>query len=663
LLAQCFGFNVKRPICCHAFQAALTLVGPLSLLATSPVCGQELLPEAVDDEIVVQATRSGRSADDEAIRVEVIEREEIEEKILMTPGNVAMLVAETPGIRVQVTSPSLGSSNIRIQGMDGRYTQLLADGLPLYGGQASSTSLLQIPPTDLGQVEVIKGAASALYGASALGGVINFVSRRPADFPEAEALLNVTSRGGQDLAAYAATPAGDTVGLSLTGGLYRQDANDLDSDGWTDMPGYRRATIRPRLFVEAANGSKLFLTVGAMTEDRIGGTLPGRTAPDGQPFIEALDTNRLDAGFIGSVPLADSVTLSARGALMRLWQGQQFGEVIEDDRHATNFGEVTLSGEASGVNWIGGAAIQHDGFRSEQFSSFDYDFRVPALFGQVEGDVAENLALSASARLDWHSEYGTFLSPRLSALYKPGAWTLRASWGRGFFGPTPFVEQIEATGLSRLEPLGNLRAETAQTASVDIGYGTGGFSANLTLFGSDIENAVQVQTASADRVRLINAVGTTRTRGMELVARYSWNAFSVTGNYVHIDASEPDPDGGGRRQVPRVPRDTAGVVAMWEENGKGRIGLEAYYTGLQSLDENPFRTTSKPYVELGALVEVVLGRFRIFVNAENILNIRQTKFDPLVRPSRAPDGRWTVDAWAPTDGFVLNGGIRLMLGG
>ena len=619
--------------------------------------------EEPDEEIVVQATRSGRSADKEAIRVEVIEREEIEEKILMTPGNVAMLVAETPGVRVQVVSPSLGSSNIRMQGMDGRYTQLLADGLPLYGGQASSAGILQIPPTDLGQVEVIKGAASALYGASALGGVINFVSRRPADVAEAEALLNLTSRGGQDLTAYAAVPASQTVGISISGGFHRQDANDLDGDGWADMPFYQRWTVRPRLFVEGSSGTKLLLTAGAMTEDRTGGTLPGRTAPDGRPFVEALGTTRIDAGLVGETPIADAVTFHARGSLMRQTHRHQFGGIIEDDRNETSFGELSLSGRAGGVDWLAGAAVQHDGYQSEQFGDFDYDFVVPGLFGQVEGSIADSLTLSASARLDRHSEYGTFLSPRVSALYRPGPWTIRASWGRGYFAPTPFVEQIEATGLSRLDPLAGLQAETAQTASLDIGYRSGGFTASATLFGSDIDGAVQVQNAGPDRVRLINAVSTTRTRGVELVARYRWDAFTITGNYVHVDATEPDPEGGGRRRVPRVPRDTAGIVAMWEQHGKGRIGLEAYYIGRQTLDENPFRTLSKPYVELGALAEVVLGPIRLFLNAENILNVRQTKFDPLVRPSRAPDGRWTVDAWAPTDGFVLNGGVRLMFGG
>jgi iron complex outermembrane receptor protein len=102
---------------------------------------------------------------------------------------------------------------------------------------------------------------------------------------------------------------------------------------------------------------------------------------------------------------------------------------------------------------------------------------------------------------------------------------------------------------------------------------------------------------------------------------------------------------------------------MWEEHDKGRIGVELYYTGKQPLEDNPYRTVSKPYFELGLLGEVVVGKTRLFLNAENILNIRQAKYDPLLLRNRAPDGRWTVDVWAPTEGFVLNGGVRLRFGG
>src|SRR5205085_2859949 len=125
-------------------------------------------------EITVTATRTETRIEDQPLRVEVLDQEEVEEKTLMTPGDIAMLLNETSGLRVQVTAPSLGAANIRVQGLRGRYTQLLADGLPLYG-QTGAIGLLQIPPLDLGRVEIIKGVASALYGSSALGGVINLV--------------------------------------------------------------------------------------------------------------------------------------------------------------------------------------------------------------------------------------------------------------------------------------------------------------------------------------------------------------------------------------------------------------------------------------------------------------------------------------------------------
>ena len=160
---------------------------PLSAQETEQADGDDIAEEAEEEDevIIVQGTRLGRRVQDEPIRVEIIAGEEIEEKAIMRPGNIAMLVNETGGVRVQVSSPALGAANIRIQGLEGRYTQLLADNLPLYGGQAASLGVLQIPPTDLRQVEVIKGAASALYGPAALGGVINLISKRPGDEFEA----------------------------------------------------------------------------------------------------------------------------------------------------------------------------------------------------------------------------------------------------------------------------------------------------------------------------------------------------------------------------------------------------------------------------------------------------------------------------------------------
>lgn len=630
-----------------------------------PVFAQTSDSPAVEpegEEIIVQATRSNRRVQDEPVRVEVVTREEIEEKILMRPGNVAMILAETGGLRVQVTGPALGAANVRVQGMDGRFTQLLADGLPLYGGQSSSLGLLQVPPTDLGQVEVIKGAASALYGPAALGGVINLVSRRPGAEPVGELLLNATTRDGQDATAYLATPVGGGWSGSLTGGAHRQATQDLDDDGWIDMPGYDRWTVRPRLFWEGAGGESLFLTGGAMGESRTGGTLPGRVAPDGAPFVQSQRTDRFDAGLVAKLPLSETVSAHLRASGMTQDHRHRFGSVVEDDRHDTLFAEASLSGTSGGTNWVGGVAYQFDRFASRTFPAFDYSHGVPAIFGQIEQDVGTQLTVAGSARLDVHADHGAQFSPRLSLLYKPGHWTVRLSGGRGFYTPTPFVEEIEAAGLSRLEPLGDLRAEAATTASLDIGYARGGVEANVTLFGSNMDDAARLETVAPDRVRLVNAAGQTRIRGTELLLRHRWGSFVVTGSYLYLDATEPD-QAGGRQRVPLTPRHSAGMVAMWEERDGGRVGLELYYTGEQALEDNPYRSRSKPYWELGFLAEIVVGKARLFVNAENILNVRQTRTHPLVRPARAADGRWTVDAWAPLEGFVLNGGLRLRFGG
>jgi iron complex outermembrane receptor protein len=649
--------------------AMLAVAMPAAWAQEAPIEAEE--PDAEEEEeedIVVEATRSGRRVQDEAIRVEVINREEIEEKLLMRPGSIAMVLSETGGLRVQVTSPALGASNVRVQGLNGRYTALLADGLPLYGGQASSLGLLQIPPTDLGQVEVIKGSASALYGPSALGGVINLVSRRPGAGAQGELLVNATSRDGQDLTGYAASPiGGGGWSASLTGGFHRQTARDLDEDGWIDMPAFDRWTVRPRLFWEGGEGATLFATLGAMGEGRVGGTLPGRTMPDGRPFPQTQDTSRIDGGVVAQVPLAGIGTVRLRASGTRQDHVHRFGTVLDDDRHRTLFAEASLASEAGATSWVAGFAYQADGYRSATFPRFDYDFSVPAAFAQAEHRLSGALTLAASARFDAHSEYGTRLSPRVSILYRPGFWTVRASAGRGFNAPTPFVDETEAAGLARLEPLQGLHAETAESASLDVSYARGPFEANFTLFASNLANTTRLEvldpSPEAGRVRLVNVEGSTRIRGAELLLRYRWEGFTVTGSYVHVDASEPEPEAAGRRALPLTPRHTAGLVAMWERHGVGRLGFEAYYTGEQFLDDNPYRSVSRPYVELGLLGEIVLGKVRLFVNAENLLDVRQTKYDPLVRPTRAPDGRWTVDAWAPSEGFIFNGGIRLSLGG
>lgn len=613
------------------------------------------LPTIQEEVTVVAATRTDKRLEDQPMRVEVLARDEIEEKMMMTPGDIVMMLNEMGGLRVQATSPSLGAASIRIQGMLGRYTRVLSDGLPLFGGQVGGLGLLQIPPMDLGQVEVIKGVASALYGAGAMGGVVNLLSRRPGSEPVREALVNRSTRGATDTVLFLAAPLSPRWSASLLGSGHWQQQTDVNKDGWADLPGYARGVLRPRIFWNNGSGRSLFATAGMTYEDRHGGTMPGRTlSPAGWPYEEALDTARFDAGVLGQTLFAGRYVVTARGAAARQRHRHQFGTVQERDKHDTAFGELTVRAHSGRQTWVGGAAVEHEAYAPLDVPQFKYAFTVPGLFAQADVDLGRALSLSMSARVDVHSEFGTFFSPRISALVRSGRWTSRLSAGTGFFASTPITEETEAAGLSRLIVPRRLRAERGQSASLDLSRTDGPASYTLTLFASGIHDALHVDRT--DAFVLTNLVEPTTNTGVEMLGTLRRGAIALTATYTYVRARETIER--VRDDVPLTPRHSVGVVGVWDIQHKGRFGVEWYYTGRQRLEENPFRTVSKPYALVGLLLERRLGRFRLFLNGENLSGVRQTRWDPLVRPTQSADGRWTVDAWAPLDGRTINGGIR-----
>jgi iron complex outermembrane receptor protein len=188
-----------------------------------------------------------------------------------------------------------------------------------------------------------------------------------------------------------------------------------------------------------------------------------------------------------------------------------------------------------------------------------------------------------------------------------------------------------------------------------VGRSAGPFTWNATLFASWIEDPAIVDRE--DGYRLRNLDGETTNAGVELLATFRREPVAVTGTYTFVRSRESD--GLTERDVALTPRHSAGVVAMIELEDRGRVGLEVYVTGRQRLEADPYRAASEPYVVVGLLAERRFGRLSLFVNGENLTGVRQSRWDPVVRPSRAPDGRWTVDAWAPLEGRVVNGGVRV----
>lgn len=612
----------------------------------------------VEEEVIVSATRSGRLQSDQVTRVEVVNREEIQEKLLMTPGDIVMLLNETSGIRLQPTAPALGAASVRVQGMPGRFTAVLTDGLPINGTQVASLGLLQIAPMDLQQVEVIKGAASALYGPSALGGVINLVTRRPTPAHEGEALLNVTNRSGADGLLWLSGPVRPAWGYTLLAGVHAQDASDVDGDRWADLPRYRRVVARPKLSFASADRGSLDVSGGVTIESRRGGGL------DDPAARQSVDTARVDAGLVWRRTAIGGVFI-AKGALSTLGHGHVYGTGAYDDRHTFAMAEASMNRGQGRHLVVAGAALEVQRYRNQSLTGFNYQWATPGLFVQDDITVSAMASLSLSARVDAHPDYGALWSPRVSVRVKPGAWDLRASAGRGAFAPTVFVDDVDEVGLTRVGRVLLDRAETAETWSVDVSRSLGVVDVSGTWFGSHIHDPVVARLVTDRGARLevlnrpqgVNAA--TRTWGAEVFGRLRLGPLVATVAHTWVNATEINDAGSGREAVSLTPRRTFSLIAAWEWPGKARAGLEVYRTGRQRLEDNPYRAESEAYTILGLLAERRVGRLRVFLNLENLTGVRQSDYDPLLRPAPTSIGQYVVSAWAPLEGRTINGGVRI----
>lgn len=608
-------------------------------------------------EIVITATRSPTFIRDEPLRVEAVPAEEIEENMTIQPGNVSTLLKELPGIHVQSSAPSLGGAAMQLRGMEGRNTLVLTDGLPLLGVGTDAFGLLQIPPLDLATAEVIKGAASALYGGSAIGGVLNFVSRTPDSEPGF--LASVTSRSGGDLLGFLTAKGDSSWSGTLLAGAHHQSRQDIDRDGWADLADYRRYSIRPRIWWRSDAGDSLLLTAGAMDEVRRGGTMPGQTLADGEDFSEELRTRRLDLGAAGHWQIGDQLNLDGRYLLTSTDRDRIFGTQRSDSRQTTAYVEEAWSGKFRNHRWVLGAAFEHDQLSGADTPDVSYAYSVPSVFGQDTYAPAPWISLAVSTRVDANSDYGTFLSSRLSALLRRpgGPWSLRASVGNGFSVPTPFINEVSATWLGALLPFQGLRAERATNASLDLGWMDGDWDVNASVFTADVRNAFQVVPRPNERLELVNASALRRAPGVEVLVGYLHGPVHAIASWSDIHVTEVDASG-VRHDAYLVPRHTATLDGILESEQRGRIGVELEYTGRQALDDNPYRSASPGYWQLNCLAEVRFGEFAIFVNAVNLTDVRQTKYDPLVRPYPGPGDDPITGVWAPLDGRVFNLGVR-----
>ena len=403
------------------------------------------------------------------------------------------------------------------------------------------------------------------------------------------------------------------------------------------------------------------MTTGYGFDDREGGTLGSARAPDNLPFREALRSTRADIGATASIPFENAGSLAIRAAYATNSRGRDFGSgPRENDRTSTGFLEVTRSFAASSGATVVGTAVQVDDYNNALNSSFDHRWVTPGLFLTTERALGP-LTVSASARADAHPDAGLQVTERLAVLAKPvEGWSVRGSVGTGFAAPSATTEETDATGLRSIRAAGKLSPEHSIGAMIDVNGALAGADLLVTAYTSEISAALQLAAVagSPGQALLGNAKRKTTIGGVEAVAVWRFSGGKFIGTYGYAQGTKPVELSTVREPTPMLPRHRVGGDLMLERPGVYRMGLEGTWYGVQALEDDPYRSTSKPYLYVMAIAARQYGPLELVANFENLLNVRQTQTDRLVRPTPGMAGRWTTDVWAPLEGFMANVAVR-----
>lgn len=644
-----------------------TLTFPLEQTSAAIVLMEAAEEDEELEEVVVSATRSSRTIDNIPTRVEVIAGEELDEKGNMKPGDIRMLLAESTGIQTQQTSATSGNSSIRIQGLDGKYTQIIRDGFPLYSGFSGGLGLLQIAPLDLQQVEVIKGSSSTLYGGGAIAGLVNLVSKKPTEERQLNFLLNGTSALGLDASGFYGQKF-EKVGLTIYGAYNKGTAYDPSDIGLTAIPKFDRFTLNPKLFVYFDEATTLSAGLNTTIEKRVGGDLEyvKGNGSDQHSYFEENKTQRYSTQVELEHRLNEKEKLVLRNSVSYYDRSIGLPGYLFSGIQLSTYSEANYSRNGEKADWVAGVNFLTDNFKEDKNSDFalrSYNYTTIGGFVQNTWNIAEKFTLESGIRGDYHNDYGFFFLPRVSGLWKINEhFSTRLGGGLGYKAPSVFTEDTERIQFRNVLPIdvANTKAERSYGANYDVNYRTTlfddkiGFSINQMFFYTRINNPILLTAATGGNLAYVQPKGNLDTKGMETNVKLTYSDFKLFVGYTLADVNQHT--GGSTTVYPLVSKHRLNNVLMYEVEDQWKIGAEAYYFSKQRLNDG---TTGKSYWTAGLMAEKLWERFSIFINFENLTNTRQTKFDTIYTGTITdPVFR---DIYAPVDGFVVNGGIKLKL--
>jgi outer membrane receptor for ferrienterochelin and colicins len=420
------------------------------------------------DEVVLTGTLKAVSRLESPVPVEVYSAVFLKKN---PTSNLFEALQNVNGVRPQLNCNICNTGDIHINGLEGPYTMVTIDGMPIVSGLSTVYGLSGIPNSLIDRIEIVKGPASSLYGSEAVGGLINIITKRPETAPMFFADVFSTSWLENNIDIGAKYRIGKKVN-SLLGINYFNYNNPIDNnhDNFTDVTLQDRISIFNKFSIDRKSGKELSFAGRFFYEDRWGGELQWNKNFRGGDEIygESIYTTRYEA--LGKYQLPVSENMFASFSYTNHDQNSVYGNVLFLAQQEIAFGQLTWDKTIGKHDFLLGTAFRYQYYNDNTTATMESEkTKISSLFIQDEIKFTEAQSVLLGSRLDYNSIHGLIYTPRIAYKWKPTKNDIfRINAGTGFRVVNLFTEEHAAlTGSRNVIITENLNPETSYNVNVN----------------------------------------------------------------------------------------------------------------------------------------------------------------------------------------------------